>query len=128
MSKEKTVQLHNHCPEIGFSRSNTGLGDGAAIERTAPMCSLCEFFHGQAGQLLAALGGTRGAPGCVAGRLWPWPPEGMSCRVTGVALCGFAAEGAKKRGALRPAFSCPETSPRQHPEFWPVVGSRRNSI
>ena len=31
-SKEKTVQFHNHRPEIGFLGSNMGLGDGAAIE------------------------------------------------------------------------------------------------
>lgn len=128
-SKEKTVQLHNHHPEISFSGSNTGLGDGAAIERTdVPMCSLTGFFHGEAGRLLAAHGGTRGAPGCVAERPWPWPPEGTSCRVTEVALCRFTAEGAKERGTLRPAFSCPQTSLSQHPELWPVVGSRRNSI
>lgn len=31
-SKEKTVQFHNHRPEIGFLGSNMGLGDGAAME------------------------------------------------------------------------------------------------
>ena len=116
-SKEKTVQFHNHRPEIGFLGSNMGLGRWGCHRELIFPCVACggSFTELLGGSLQPWAWPTVGPEVPLAVLLkdcGPGPPMGTSCRFTGVALCGFAAEGAKERGALGPYFSCPQTSPR----------------